>query len=123
MVGSALDATPKLAETAVPEPVVPSASVYCTVLPTSALAARPCCSESTDSVALVISSICCTWVNCAVWDMNCELSTGWLGSWYFSWATSRLRKSFSSRFEPLDGAVPDALPVWIELVVVVLPCR
>src|SRR5438045_8636851 len=32
-----------------------------------------------------------TMVNCAVWAMNCELSTGSIGFWYLSWATSSLR--------------------------------
>src|SRR5438067_598408 len=32
-----------------------------------------------------------TMVNWAVWAMNCELSTGSMGFWYLSWATSSLR--------------------------------
>src|SRR5689334_12424626 len=32
-----------------------------------------------------------TMVNWAVWAMNCELSTGSIGFWYLSWATSSLR--------------------------------
>src|SRR5438105_6185343 len=32
-------------------------------------------------------------VNWAVWAMNCELSTGSIGFWYLSWATSSLRNA------------------------------
>ncbi len=55
-----------------------------------------------------------TWVNCAVWVRNCVLSAGFIGSWYFSCATSSLRNvSWLSWFASVVFAVGSVGAVWL----------
>ena len=53
-----------------------------------------------------------TTVNCAVCDMNCVASVGFVGSWYFSCATSSCRKaSRPSSVLPAVVFAPVLLPL------------
>src|SRR3989442_1030591 len=60
------------------------------MMPSASCDASP---ATRSSVCAAIASSFSTMVNWAVWAMNCELSTGSIGFWYLSWATSSLRNA------------------------------
>ena len=58
-------------------------------------------------------SMPCTVLSWAIWLVTCALSSGFSGSWFFIWATSRLRKRFcvsaTLLFEDVDALAPNRL--------------
>src|SRR3954452_22374440 len=49
-----------------------------------------------------------TWLSVAVCCMKADVSTGLLGSWYWSWATSNWRNAFGSSALRSGDAAPPA---------------
>ena len=70
-----------------------------TVLPTRLFA----CIMASDEVDWVV---CCNVVNCAIWAAISVSDCGFMGSWYWIWATSSLRKSVW--FNTLLGLVTES---------------
>src|SRR3954453_3550838 len=60
------------------------------------VAAWSCCAVTSAVSVLAIEFMVWTWLSVAVCCMKADVSTGLLGSWYWSWATRSCRNAFGS---------------------------
>src|SRR3954449_4199821 len=77
----------------VPETAVPSVPVYVTVWPRSPMFCVRLILLASSCVAVARFVICSSDENCAIWAMLSLSSAGFIGSWFFIWATISFRKS------------------------------
>src|SRR3954451_22798067 len=77
----------------VPETAVPSVPVYVTVWPRSPMFCVRLILLASSCVAVARFVICSSDENCAIWAMLSLSSDGFIGSWFFIWATISFRKS------------------------------
>ena len=69
------------------------------LLPSRFVAACACWELTSELSVDDIEFMVCTWLSIAVWFMNDEVSTGLVGSWYFSCATSSCRNACGSSID------------------------
>src|SRR3954447_11981509 len=72
------------------------------------VAAWSCCAVTSAVSVLAIEFMVWTWLSVAVCCMKADVSTGLLGSWYLSWATSSWRNAFGSSALRSEEAAPAA---------------